>query len=257
MKRAVYEYWNKSPCNVSLSDKTKFTRDYFDEVEETRYSQEPFIWSFAQFSRYSGKKILEIGVGIGTDFIQWVRSGCIATGCDLTPAAVDITKKRLEAYGLSAVVQQEDCEGLTFADGTFDVVYSWGVLHHTPNTEKAISEVFRVLKKGGIAKIMLYNRYSLHFLSIWFRYGLMRLKPFASADALAARYYFESPGTKFYSPRQIKAMFRSFSQVNICTQSAAYDYEVIPKLLRLPIFKFFIHIFAGKIGWAHLVTAVK
>ncbi len=143
-KSTVHDYWNANPCEsdafwlrvggtAHLSDYTQFSREYFDAMEEYRYQGQPDIWGLTQFTRYHGKRVLEIGVGSGTDFIQWVRAGAEAYGVDLTEAAIETTRAHLKAYGLKcAVLRTADAEALPFDDNFFDLVYSWGVLHHTP-----------------------------------------------------------------------------------------------------------------------------
>jgi ubiquinone/menaquinone biosynthesis C-methylase UbiE len=256
LKRQVHDYWNANPCNALFSKADKFARNYFEDIEQYRYNMEPYIWNFAQFSRYHGKRILEIGVGVGTDFIQWVRSGCIATGCDLTPAAVEYTRKRLEAYGLQAVVQQEDCENLSFPNESFDLVYSFGVLHHTPDIMKAISEIYRVLKPKGAAKVMLYNRYSWPVLRRWIDHALKKGKLFRSIDDIIY-YYQESPGTKVFSIHQIPDLFRLFSKVDVYGQITPYDFMCPPKILPDRLNRLLIRALGNRFGWNLMITAIK
>jgi len=122
-----------------------YSKEYFEEIERRRYDPvvgEPEIFSFAQFTRYSGKKILEVGVGAGTDFIQWVRAGAVAYGIDLTEKAIEHVRRRLEVYNLHAAdIRVGDAENLPYEDNTFDLVYSFGVIHHSPDTERALSEI--------------------------------------------------------------------------------------------------------------------
>jgi len=259
-KKLVYEYWNKNPCGSDLSSVAPYTKEYFDELEKIRYgrNREGYIWEFAQFAKYHGKKVLEIGIGVGTDFIQWVRSGCVATGCDLTPAAVEYTKKRLECYGLSAGVLQEDCEKLSFPEQTFDLVYSFGVIHHTPEPQKAISEIYRVLKRGGTAKIMLYHRYSGPVFRYWINHALLKRDPFRSIDEIVAKYNSESPDTKIYSKKQARALFEQFSRVNLYIQLTPWDYTDTPRLLlSRKLTNAFVRGLGNHYGWNLMITAEK
>ena len=155
---------------------------------------------------------------MGTDFVQFARAGANAAGVDLTEAAVELVRKRLELEGLPAVVRTGDAESFPSQTTSFDLVYSWGVLHHTPNTERAIGEVRRVLRAGGEARLMLYSRRSWVALGAWLRYGLARGKPWLSfTDVLAA--HMESPGTKAYTDAELRAMFRGFSRRRGCSAS--------------------------------------
>lgn len=204
-KIAVYEYWNRNPCGTNLPERQeKFSRAYFEGIEELRYTREPEVMSFAQFPRFHGQKVLEVGVGVGTDFLQWVRAGAEAYGVDLTPEAIDHVRRRLEIYGLQPKeIRLADCEHLPYPDGSFDLVYSWGVIHHTPNTERALSEIVRVCRPGGICKLMVYNRHSLAAFYVWVRNALLRGQPWQSFGWCISRYV-ESLGTRALTRRELE-----------------------------------------------------
>src|SRR5262249_9880779 len=127
------------------------------------------------FDKYAGKKLLEIGCGTGTDLLQFARGGAVVTGVDLTPRSIEIAQRRLEIYGQNGQFSQGDAENLEFADESFDVVYSFGVIHHTPDTERAVQEIHRVLKRGGKAIVMIYHRSSLYYwLGLMLKRGVLR-----------------------------------------------------------------------------------
>jgi ubiquinone/menaquinone biosynthesis C-methylase UbiE len=230
MKKAVRAYWEAASCGTNHTDKPKYSRRYFDEIETYRYTKEPWVYQFAQFSRAHGKKVLEVGVGAGTDFMQWLRSGSIATGIDLTNEAVCNCRQRMALEGFQAEVRQADAENLPFEDNTYDLVYSMGVIHHSPNTLKALSEVYRVTKPGGIVKIMVYNRYAIYTLTKWLKYGLLRGK---SIDWVMAHYQ-ESPGTKVYSIGQIRKIMKEYPHKNLkfyLFDSAVFKSHILNALL--------------------------
>ncbi len=198
-----------------MTTSAKHSKEYFEEIEEYRYRVEPFIHQFAQFSRYNGKKVLEVGVGAGTDFLQWVRSGACANGIDLTSEAIENVRHRLKIYGLEAEsLQIGDGEKLPFPDNTFDLVYSWGVIHHSPDTIKALEEIIRVTKKGGRCKIMVYNRYSMATFYNWLKYCALKGNPFRSFT-YTLYHNMESKGTKGYSEKEIQEILASFPVRNI------------------------------------------
>jgi len=147
-KESVRTHWERDPCGAKLAQAAPGTVEFYRQVEETRYSLEPFIPSFAEFATCTGKDVLEVGVGLGTDFVQFARAGANLHGIDLTNAAVDLVRRRLELQGGHAEVVVADAESLPYDDASFDLVYSWGVLHHTPDTRRAIGEVRRVLRSG-------------------------------------------------------------------------------------------------------------
>jgi len=165
LKREVQAYWDAHPCGTQFTDLEWGSREFFEQVEKFRYDVQPFMQRMIRFDAYKGKRLLEIGCGLGTDLLQFARAGAQVTGIDLTPAGVDLARKRFSLYGIPADLQVADAENLPFPDGTFEVVYSFGVLHHTPDTQKAIDEAYRVLKPGGEIILMLYHKHSWHVLA--------------------------------------------------------------------------------------------
>ena len=206
LKKKVAEYWNEQTCGTEFINKKKFTKEYFESIESYRYSVEPEIFSFAQFTRFKHKKILEVGVGAGTDFLQWVRAGAEAHGIDLTEEAISHVKHRMELYKENKFeLSVGDAENLSYQDSSFDLVYSWGVVHHSPNTEKCLAEIVRVTKPGGTIKLMIYNRRSLFAFYMWLRFAMLKGKPFKSIKTVLFQNQ-ESPGTKAYTIKEAKKM---------------------------------------------------
>src|SRR5206468_10710554 len=185
----------------------KFSRDYFEQLEAHRYFDQPFIHSFAQFTRYRDKRVLEVGFGPGTDFVQWLRAGAKASGIDLTEEALDHLRHRISIYNLPEPesIRVADAEHLPFESNAFDLGYSFGVLHHSPDTEKAIAELVRVIKPGGELKIMLYNRRCIYAVGQWFKHALLRGKPWKSL-AWVLWHHMESIGTKAYTRPELFRM---------------------------------------------------
>lgn len=207
LKDAVRAYWEKASCGTDATSAAKHSRQYFEEIEARRYATEPEILSFAQFTRAHGLRILEVGVGAGTDFIQWVRAGAEATGVDLTDESVENVRARLAVYGLDATVMRADCENLPFPDDSFDLVYSWGVIHHTADTWRAMDEILRVCRPGGTCKVMVYNRHSVIALGIWFAYCAARGRPDRPLS-WALWHHMESVGTKAFTAEEIRRGLR-------------------------------------------------
>ena len=208
-KEPVREFWSRNPCGAERGrGAPQWTYEFFESVEAHRYAVEPEIFSFAQFPRHHGHRVLEVGVGLGTDFLQWVRSGAEAYGVDLTEPAIEAVRRRLEIYGLQAKeLRVADCESLPFQDGFFDLVYSWGVIMHTPDTARALAEIIRVTRHGGTCKIMVYNRHSLAALHLWLRNALLRGQPWRSLSWCLAHYQ-ESPGTKAFTENEVRSLVR-------------------------------------------------
>jgi SAM-dependent methyltransferase len=204
----VRDWWDANVCGSQNTDEARYTREYFAEIERHRYGQEPFIHSFAQFTCHRGERVLEVGVGAATDFTQWVRAGALATGVDLTPAANPPARRRLALEGLEADdLRVGNAEALPFADDTFDVVYSWGVIHHSQSIENALREIVRVTRPGGVCKLMLYHRRSLCAAYVWLKWALLRGRPWRSISWCLANHV-ESPGTKAVTRGEVRGMLR-------------------------------------------------
>jgi ubiquinone/menaquinone biosynthesis C-methylase UbiE len=209
----VRSFWEQEPCGTSreIVGHAEFhTRDWFEQVERYRYDVEPFIHSVAQFTRHHGKTILEVGVGAGTDHLQWARAGCRCHGVDLTAAAIEATRDRLALYGFTSELHCLDAEALPFDDEHFDVVYSWGVIHHTARPDRLVHEIHRVLKPHGLFIGMMYGRHSLTALRIWARHAVLKCRPWRSISEIIATQV-ESAGTKAYTVAELQQLFAAFS----------------------------------------------
>ncbi len=247
LKEQVRAYWNKASCGTEYVVKKKYSLDYFQDIEQRRYTIEPEIFSFAQFPRFHGKKVLEVGIGAGTDFLQWVRSGALAYGIDLTEEAVYNTQKRLSLYGLSAQeVKVADAEQLPYEDNFFDLAYSWGVIHHSPDMEKCLNEMIRVTKPGGAIKLMLYNKNSLFAFYRYLLCGLLKGKPFAKWDDILFQYQ-ESPGTKAYTSEEIKKIVAQYPVKLQLMKASATNHDLLYYKSRLV--RAFAHWTAFLCGW--------
>ncbi len=163
LKERVRAFWQANPCGVKFAEAAPGTRHFYELVEAHRYTKEWHIPAAADFAGARGWKVLEIGCGLGTDGAQFAEAGADYTGVDLTEAAVDLARRRFELFDLPGKFQTADAENLAFPDDSFDLVYSHGVLHHTPETGKAIQEIHRVLRPQGRAVVMLYHRGSYNY----------------------------------------------------------------------------------------------
>ncbi|ACF15163.1 Methyltransferase type 11 [Chloroherpeton thalassium ATCC 35110] len=167
-------FWNVEACGTQFIQERKSEKDFFLKYIDFRYKTEWHIPQLVPFEQSKGKKVLEIGCGNGADGYMFAKNGAIYTGVDLTETAVQTTQKHFELLGANGTFQVENAEKLSFADNSFDIVYSHGVLHHTQNPPDTFKEVHRVLKPGGTAIIMLYHKNSFnHYIRIL---GYMRLR---------------------------------------------------------------------------------
>lgn len=263
-KLRAREQWSQDPCGAEYNREHELgTREFFDAVERHRYSEyAPWMPRLMEFENFRGARLLEIGCGMGTDLLQFSRGGARCIGIDLTPRSVEITRHRFKLYDADGSFMISDGENLPFADASFDVVYSNGVLHHTPDTAGAVREVHRVLRPGGTAKVMLYHRHSLNYwVEIILRRGLLGAEFLRgrSAEEIMSRVIEFSdhearPLVKVYSRRQARALFEMFKDVKVeVEQLTRAELRVLSRLVSDSMFERL----RGSIGWNVIVTAIK
>jgi ubiquinone/menaquinone biosynthesis C-methylase UbiE len=163
LKERVRAFWQENPCGTKFADAERGSRRFYELVEEHRYQKEWHIPLAAGFADSTNLSVLEVGCGLGTDGAQFAKAGAKYTGVDLTDAAVNLAKQRFDLFQLPGTFRIADAEHLDFPDNSFDIVYSHGVLHHTPDTTAAVREIHRVLRPGGKAIVMLYHRDSYNY----------------------------------------------------------------------------------------------
>jgi 2-polyprenyl-3-methyl-5-hydroxy-6-metoxy-1,4-benzoquinol methylase len=171
----VEVFWDQRPCNIRHSPKPVGTREYFDEVEARKYFVEPHIPRFAQFERWQGKKVLEIGCGIGTDTINFARHGAYVTVVELSEKSLEIARQRAVIYDLQDRIRfyhgnAEELSQIVSVE-PYDLIYSFGVIHHTPRPERVLEQMRRYVHPGSTVKLMVYHRYAWKVLWILLTYG--------------------------------------------------------------------------------------
>jgi ubiquinone/menaquinone biosynthesis C-methylase UbiE len=263
-KLRAREQWGQDPCGAESDREHELgTRVFFDEVERYRYQQyAPWMPRLMEFDHFRGARLLEVGCGMGSDLLQFARGGARCVGVDLTPRSVEITRHRFKLYGADGSFMISDGEHLPFQSESFDVVYSNGVLHHTPDTAGAIREVHRVLRPGGVAKIMLYHRNSLNYwIEIVLRRGVLGLEFLRgrSAEQIMSRVIEFSdhdarPLVKVYSRRQVRELFGMFKDVRVdVEQLMRNELRFLSPLVSERLFRKL----QQRIGWNVIVTAKK
>jgi ubiquinone/menaquinone biosynthesis C-methylase UbiE len=263
-KLRAREQWGQDPCGAVHGREHEFgTREFFDEIERHRYNEYaswmPRLMGFEQFR---GARLLEVGCGMGTDLLQFSRGGARCVGIDLTPRSIEITQHRFKLYGAGGAFMISDGEHLPFCDESFDVVYSNGVLHHTPDTEGAIREVHRVLRPDGTAKVMLYHRNSLNYwLEIVVRRGVLGAEFLRgrSVEEIMSRVIEYSdhearPLVKVYSRREARALFKMFKDVKVDVEQLT---RAELRFLSPLVSERMLEILRRRIGWNVIVTAIK
>jgi ubiquinone/menaquinone biosynthesis C-methylase UbiE len=204
----ISAYWDEHIHDLSITTYPVGTPGFFKQLDEYRYDKLNYLLRLVDFDTYKGKSLLEVGCGAGIDLVRFARGDANVTGIDLSRTAIDLASKNIEQSGQSADLRVMNGECMQFADNTFDVAYAHGVLQYTADTEKMIAEIHRVLKPGGEAIMMVYNKYS------WL--NLMRnvtKVPLEHEDA---------PVFKKFSASELKQLLRPFQ-----------DYRIIPE--RFPV----------------------
>ena len=213
---AVEKFWDKKPCDIDFSQKP-LSKAFFDEVEHFRYTTQTHIPEFAEFERWHGKKVLEIGCGIGTEAINFVQAGADYTAIELSGKSLDVTKKRFEIYGLNARLIHGNAEELDkyLGNEKFDLIWSHGVIHHSPHPERIIAQCEKILKPDSELRIMLYARVSVPV----FRWMLdCKILDLNRANELAARNgetQANSPVTYTYTYSSIRRLLRNFDIISM------------------------------------------
>jgi ubiquinone/menaquinone biosynthesis C-methylase UbiE len=206
LKQKVHDFWDAESCGESYA---RVEDSYaLSAQERARYELEPYIAGFARFGDGCGRDVLEVGVGMGADHLMWARAAPRRlVGVDLTERAIELSRARFTDHQMKSELQVADAEALPFPDASFDLVYSWGVMHHSPDTQACFNEACRVLRPGGEARIMVYHTWSLVGLMLWLRYGPVAGRPFRSMAEIYSE-HLESPGTKAYTADQAREMLR-------------------------------------------------
>lgn len=210
----VKSFWDNSPCNIRHSPKSAGTREYFDEVEARKYFVERHIPHFAGFREWQGKKVLEIGCGIGTDTINFARHGASVTAVELSERSLEIARRRSQVYGLQDRIRfyQGDAERLSefVPVEPYDLIYSFGVIHHTPNPGRVIAQMRRYAHPRTRVRIMVYNRYSWKVLWILFTYGKGKLWCLGELVARYSEAQTGCPVTYTFTKKELTRMFASY-----------------------------------------------
>jgi len=242
-KSKIKGYWETRLPQTWYSRKKPETLEWFNELEFQRYSvYYPCIKENVEFEYHSGEKVLEIGVGIGTDLVNYAKNGAIVSGIDLTEEAIRMTKKNLKLRGLKyESLQIADAENLPFKDSSFDLVVSLGVLHHTPNMDKAIKEVYRVLKPHGKAIILIYARGWKHYFKRIGIHGILLggliKKGYNRLISDQTEVHGNSPLTYVLTKKEVKKMFSMFGEVDIQKHRLGEYIEYAPyKTKKFPSF---------------------
>ncbi len=260
----VQEFWDRRPCNIRHSAKPVGTLEYFEEVERRKYLVEPHIPEFAQFPHWKGKKVLELGCGIGTDSVNFARNGAHLTAVDLSERSLEICRQRFQVCGLLADFYCGNIEDLSsfLPAQRFDLIYSFGAIHHTPSPDRVLAGIQKFCSTDTEVRVMLYSKWSWKVLWILLTYGhgaIWKLQDLVHTYSEAQS---GCPVTYYYSFREIAQLFKGFEIEAIQKEHIfpyviekyiQYDYERMWyfRTLPRPVFHWLEH----RLGWHTLVVA--
>ena len=207
----VKEYWNRRPCNIKHSNSQVGSKKYFEEVSRRKYLVESHILQFADFEKYKNANVLEVGCGIGTAAHSFIENGAVYKGIDISRKSIEIAKQRLKIFDLKGEIEEANIE--EYVDiKQYDLIYSFGVLHHTENIHKAIKNIYGLLKDGGEFKLMLYAKNSLKYCKI--KDGLDQYEAQSGV-----------PIANVYTYDEVKLLLKNFKNINI-QQRHIFPYKI-------------------------------
>jgi SAM-dependent methyltransferase len=251
--QTVQSYWNARPCNIRHSTQPIGTKEYFDEVEKRKYFVEPHIPGFAQFERWKGKKVFEVGCGIGTDTINFARAGASVTAVDLSDESLKLARQRTKVFGLenSVTFYQGNAEELTATVPlqSYDLIYSFGVLHHTPNPRHAIAQIKQYMSSSSELRIMLYAKKS--WKNIMIDAGLDQ--PEAQSGCPIAFTFTEQEVRDLLAGFHLLEIRQDHIFPFVIEKYVKYEYEIASWFAAMP--KDMFTALEKNLGWHMLITA--
>jgi 2-polyprenyl-3-methyl-5-hydroxy-6-metoxy-1,4-benzoquinol methylase len=215
----VQSFWDRRPCNIRHSPRTLGTREYFDEVEQRKYFVEPHIPGFAGFPNWSGKRVLEIGCGIGTDTMNFARAGARVTAVDLSPKSLELARERAQVYGLADRIQFHlgDAERLDeiVPVETYDLVYSFGVIHHTPRPEVVVSRIRKYMSAESELRLMVYSKVSYKLFATLKESGVWDMGRMDELMAKHSEAQTGCPVTYTYTFEEVRSLLQGFTVLDL------------------------------------------
>tara|TARA_A100001011_G_C14263893_1_gene823780 strand:- start:965 stop:1813 length:849 start_codon:yes stop_codon:yes gene_type:complete len=270
--KSIKNYWINNPCEewffgpgINCKKPNQINLDEFNRNSFLRYSNEPEILKFTNFNLLQGLNVLEVGYGLGSDAVLLAKSSKNYFGTDLSEVSYEVTSRRLKLYDLKNTnLKVGSSTNLDYEDRFFDFVYSWGVIHHSGNIKKSLEEIYRVLKKGGRSKIMVYNKDSLIVFIYWLYYSIKEFN-FKRTRAQIISENIESPGTLILSKRELKELVNSvgFKVINLkLYRDFFYILRKYPRFIRplIRVIAKFLSLLLGgeeKIGYFMCAEIIK
>jgi len=279
LQKKNIEWWGQNPMNYDW-DKTlrerEGTKEFFQAIDERFFNalkifahpkypnQLPFS-ELIDYKSLNSKYVLEVGCGLGGNAAVFAKEGANLHAIDITPRAIDLCKKRFELFRFRGDISLGDAESLRFADNKFDFIWSWGVIHHTANMQNAVDEIFRVLKPGGIAKIMVYHRSSFRYWILGgLYYGILKGRLFKMNLDEVNKSFTDGYIARHLTKREAKKMFSRFKKIRLKVMDQGESVIPSPKINKVLNFllpfglnsKFQIFLMR-RFGWFLFIEAEK
>ncbi|HSW76688.1 MAG TPA: class I SAM-dependent methyltransferase [Candidatus Saccharimonadales bacterium] len=224
----VRAFWDNRVCNINHSQKEIGTKDYFNEVEAKKYHVEPHILTFSEFDKFTNKRVLDLGCSMGTMLISFARAGAIVTGVDLSSVSLDLCRKRLDVFGLKADLYCGNAEELdTFLPvEKYDLIYSFGVIHHSPNPKKIIEQLSYYLKPEGELRMMVYSAVSYKAFAVMHYSNKWHIPTMRDAIRLESEAQYGSPVTFVYTFDEVKQLLQPYFTVQKIWKDHIFTWDV-------------------------------
>jgi len=251
----IKSYWDHQPCGIKKGNGEIGTLEYFESGSRTRYEVEPHVMDFAGFHEWRGKRVLEIGCGMGWDAVQFAKHGADYTGIDISKKSIELAKKQFKVYGLHGdlrVINMADPEEIKQLEGDYDLVYSMGVIHHFPNIEQIIRNIHGLVAPGGEFRFMVYAKNSWKYTMI--RKGLDQFEaqadcPFAQAYTSTELYDLLENSFEILRLRQAHCFMYNIDMYKQGKLELEPWFEAMPELVRDAVKEY--------LGWHLLIKARK
>jgi len=198
---SVRQYWNQHVDDWKIARHPSGTAEFFAETEQYRFEKLHYLPERIPFRKHAGKKVLEVGTGLGNDLSRFAAGSALVTGIDLADRAIELAQANFQQRGLQGEFHCMDGEQMDFDANSFDLVYCHTVLQFTPDPARMVGEIHRVLKPGGQVILMAINNRS------W----LMLMHKLLKTEID----YMDAPVFQCFTAAAMRQLLSSFEQVQI------------------------------------------
>lgn len=245
----VINYWALKVHDLEMTHSEPGSSQFFNDLEGYHFGKLDYLKKLIPFGDFSGKKVLEVGCGVGFDLARFARGGAFVTGIDVSPKAIELARRHFEMSGLHGDLRVMSGDDISFDDGAFDLVYCHGVINYAPDDKAMVEEIYRVLKPHGKAILMVFNRIS------WFNFMMMTMKTEPA--------HYDAPVFKLYSVGEFKNLLSKFTIEKTVIERFPVKTERYEGLKALLFNKIFVGAFnlfprflTSSFGW-HIICFVR